>query len=73
MLFNDTDVPDDLTEINTQGTRSMARLEDGWCKALDRDTMFCTIYEKRPWICREFEMGGYECLAARADNRSIAG
>ncbi len=68
MLFNDTEVPDHLTEINSQGERSMARLEDGWCKALDRNTMFCTIYEKRPWICREFVLGEYECLAARADH-----
>ncbi|MCP5084941.1 MAG: YkgJ family cysteine cluster protein, partial [Alphaproteobacteria bacterium] len=46
--------------------RSMARLEDGWCSALDRNTMLCMIYEKRPWICREFEMGEYECISERA-------
>ena len=68
MLFNDTEVPDVLIEINAQGEKSMARLDDGWCKALDRHTMVCTIYETRPWICREFEMGGYDCLSARADN-----
>jgi Fe-S-cluster containining protein len=43
----------------------MARLNDGWCAALDRHTMMCSIYEKRPLICREFEMGGYECLSER--------
>jgi Fe-S-cluster containining protein len=43
----------------------MARLDDGWCAALDRHTMLCTIYDKRPLICREFEMGGYECLSER--------
>ncbi len=68
MLFNDTEIPDNLVEINSQGERSMARLEDGWCKALDRNTRLCTIYEKRPWICREFEMGEYECIAARSAN-----
>ncbi len=68
MLFNDTEVPVHLTELNPQGERSMARLEDGLCKALDRETMLCTIYERRPWICREFEVGEYECLAARADH-----
>lgn len=66
MLFNDTEVPDNLIEINTQGERSMMRLADGWCKALDRNTMTCSIYEKRPWICREFEMGACECISARA-------
>ncbi|HAV1540527.1 YkgJ family cysteine cluster protein, partial [Vibrio parahaemolyticus] len=33
--------------------------------ALDRDTLMCTIYENRPWICREFEMGSNECLDER--------
>ena len=72
MLFNDTEVPDKFIEINTRGDKSMARLEDGWCAALDRNTMKCTIYEKRPWICREFEMGEYDCIAARADHHSIS-
>lgn len=69
MLFNDTEVPDKYTTINKRGDRSMARLEDGWCAALDRKSMKCTIYEKRPWICREFEMGEHECLSARADKQ----
>ena len=43
----------------------MLRLDDGWCAALDRDTMMCTIYERRPLICREFEMGAPECLEER--------
>jgi len=68
MLFYDTDVPDKFVETDTRGEMSMARLEDGWCSALDRNTMRCSIYEKRPWICREFEMGEYECLSARAAN-----
>ncbi|ENM3977588.1 YkgJ family cysteine cluster protein, partial [Vibrio cholerae] len=25
------------------------------------------IYENRPWICREFEMGSYECRDERRD------
>ena len=68
MLFNDTEVPDKFIEIDTRGERRMTRLEDGWCAALDRKTMMCTIYENRPWICREFEMGGYECISERATN-----
>jgi Fe-S-cluster containining protein len=43
----------------------MLRLDDGWCAALDRNTMMCTIYEKRPLICREFEMGAPECIDER--------
>lgn len=38
----------------------MLRLEGGWCSALDRDTLMCSIYENRPWNCREFEMGSYD-------------
>ena len=45
--------------------RDARRLDDGWCAALDRNTMMCTIYEKRPLICREFEMGEVECLNER--------
>lgn len=39
----------------------MSRLDDGWCSALDRSTMMCRIYNNRPLICREFEMGAREC------------
>jgi Fe-S-cluster containining protein len=44
----------------------MARLDDGWCSALDRSTMMCRIYNNRPWICREFEMGAQECQSERS-------
>ncbi len=46
----------------------MARLDDGWCAALDRETFRCNIYDSRPSICRDFKMGGYECITARKDN-----
>lgn len=68
MLITDTGVPDNFIAIDKWGGRSMARLKDGWCSALERGTMICTIYEKRPWICREFEMGEYECISERAAN-----
>lgn len=66
MLITDTGVPERYIAEDKWGGMTMARLDDGWCAALDRDTMLCTIYESRPWICREFEMGGYECLAERS-------
>ncbi len=68
LLITDTGVPERFVEINSFGMSAMARLEDGWCAALDRQTMRCTIYDRRPWVCREFEMGSYECLVERADN-----
>lgn len=65
MLITDTGVPEKFIAEDKWGSLTMARLDDGWCAALDRSTMMCSIYELRPWICREFEMGGYECLAER--------
>lgn len=66
MLITDTGVPETYVEFDPWGGMRMARLDDGWCAALDRATMLCRIYEKRPLICREFEMGGYDCLVERA-------
>lgn len=69
LLITDTGVPDKFVEIDEWGGMTMARLKDGWCAALDRSTLRCTIYTNRPWVCREFEMGGYECLSERAAQR----
>jgi Fe-S-cluster containining protein len=44
----------------------MAHGEDGWCLALDRERMCCSIYAQRPAACRRFSMGGPYCLAERA-------
>ena len=65
LLITDTGVPEQFIEIDKWGGMTMARLDDGWCSALDRYTMLCTIYDKRPWVCREFEMGGYDCISER--------
>lgn len=65
MLITDTGVPWNYIEIDKWGGQIMARLEDGWCAALDRNTLQCMIYAKRPLICRELVVGAPECLAAR--------
>lgn len=65
MLITDTGVPEHLVETDEWGGLTMARLDDGWCAALDRDTLKCSIYSRRPWICREFEMGADECRAEK--------
>jgi Fe-S-cluster containining protein len=67
MLITDTGVPERYVEFDEWGGMRMSRLDDGWCAALDRSTMLCTIYEKRPLICREFEMGSFECLSEREE------
>lgn len=67
LLLTDTGVPEQFIEQDDWGSQRMLRLDDGWCAALDRETMGCTIYEQRPLICREFEMGSYECQLERAE------
>lgn len=66
MLLTDTGVPERFIEYDDWGGETMAQLDDGWCAALDRNTLLCSIYERRPLICREFEMGADECLTERA-------
>ena len=66
MLISDTGVPARFIDVDEWGGEVMRRLDDGWCAALDRDSMRCTIYEVRPLICREFETGSAECLDERS-------
>lgn len=66
MIISDTGVPEHHIAHDQWGGETMLRLDDGWCSALDRETYMCTIYDNRPWNCREFEMGSYDCLDERA-------
>jgi len=68
MVLTDTGVPDQYITNDSWGGEVMARADDGWCVALDRDTLMCSIYENRPWVCREFEMASHECITERAEN-----
>jgi hypothetical protein len=67
--LTDTGVPGHLTRVDPAGGTLMHRLDDGWCAALDRDTLLCRIYAQRPLVCRELEVGSPECL----DERRSAG
>lgn len=66
LLMGDDDVPQALTREDAWGATVMRRLEDGWCAALDRNTMQCSIYERRPFLCREYPEGGDDCLVERS-------
>ncbi|WP_084888714.1 YkgJ family cysteine cluster protein [Vibrio sp. qd031] len=68
MILTDTGVPEEHVKRDRWGGETMLRLSDGWCSALDRELYTCTIYENRPLICREFEMGSYECKDERAEH-----
>ena len=59
------DPPAEYIATDQWGGQVMRRLEDGWCAAVDRATMLCRIYSRRPGVCREFQMGGSECLSER--------
>jgi len=65
MLMGDDDIPPELTEQDRWDGWVMARLADGWCAALDRNTMLCTIYERRPMICRDYQAGDSDCIGER--------
>jgi len=65
LLMGDDEVPEEMTVEDRWGGWVMLRLDDGWCAALDRTTMKCTIYEHRPLICRDYEMGDSDCQDER--------
>lgn len=65
LLLEGDDIPGQLTGFDDWGRSVMKRLGDGWCAALDRNTLRCTIYLSRPQLCREYAMGGFECLDQR--------
>lgn len=54
-----------FTAEDRHGVAVMAKGDDGWCAALDRQRMCCSIYPQRPMICREFDMGGSDCIDER--------
>ncbi|CAM2933059.1 YkgJ family cysteine cluster protein [Moritella viscosa] len=68
MILTDTGVPKRYIATDEWGSEVMAQSYDGWCAALDRDTLMCSIYENRPWVCRIFEMASYECIAEREEH-----
>lgn len=63
MLMGDDDIPPEFTAQDQWGGWVMARLDDGWCAALDRSTLLCRIYQRRPMICRDFQVGESDCMA----------
>lgn len=71
LLPGDERVPEQYTTYDSHGLQMMARGEDGWCVALDLNTMRCSIYEQRPGICRKFAMGSAFCRAERDEWKGL--
>jgi len=65
ILMDDDDPPAEFVATDQWGGQVMRRLDDGLCAAVDRVTILCRIYDRRPGVCREFQMGGSACLTER--------
>lgn len=65
LLLSGDSVPIWAIDHDEHGLEIVAKADDGWCVALDRRTMRCTIYARRPQICAEFAMGGEGCRDER--------
>lgn len=65
LLLAGDDPPPRMTVEDRWGGAVMRRADDGWCVALDRDSMRCTIYARRPGVCRDYPAGGNDCLVER--------
>jgi len=72
LLMPHDDPPEQYVEVEEHGLAVMRREDDGWCAALDRDSFRCTIYARRPQVCRDVATGSRECLDERAEWRRIA-
>ena len=59
------DVPGELT-VEHEGALFMDQHGDGACVALDPVSLLCTIYERRPGVCRGFHRGETLCRVALA-------
>lgn len=57
-----------------EGTRCFLRVEDGKCAALAiiDGRYVCSIYERRPQVCRDLERGGGACVHEREKNHRRA-
>lgn len=69
--MGDDDPGESFIESDAWGGQVMRRLDDGWCAALDRASMRCSIYARRPGVCRDFEMGGDDCVAERSGHARV--
>jgi len=67
-LHEDDDILPEMVTTKERDTGEvdpvMKRGPDGFCIALDRETRLCTIYERRPMVCREFGPHQSNCFDA---------
>jgi Fe-S-cluster containining protein len=61
----DDNVPEEFV-VEHDGVRCMEQRGNGACVALDAVTRLCTIYDRRPKACRDFQRGETLCRKAVA-------
>ena len=59
--LRDGDSVPDFLIVEREGSRCLDQHSDGACVALDPTTRLCTIYDRRPRTCREFNRGEPLC------------
>lgn len=65
VLMPEDHVPEWLIDRDTHGMETLAKGEDGWCVAVNPNTLRCGIYDERPVICRKYAMGSPSCRHER--------
>lgn len=59
------------TWVHFIGQRAYMKMTDGHCSALihddERNLFLCSIYERRPDVCRWLERGSGQCRAERTE------
>lgn len=65
VMPEDRGVPRHMIDRTPEGLEVMAQDEDGWCVAMDPNRMNCSIYDRRPGVCRAFQMGSRDCREVR--------
>jgi Fe-S-cluster containining protein len=68
----DAGVPEELV-VEHDGVRCLEQRGDGACVALDPISRLCTIYERRPQVCRDFQRAEALCrlmVTGRREDRN---
>lgn len=67
--LRDGDVVPEEFVVEHGGARCLDQRGDGACIALDPVTRLCSIYDRRPQTCRDFQRGTPLCLTALTRRR----
>lgn len=60
-------------DVNDQRSARMMKRSEGThaCVALDEETNRCTIYDRRPRVCRDFRVGSIDCVTKALREKGI--